>query len=85
MELDERLSDMGDGKLLARAIVNELYTLLVQKGWAVGKIRNCARVDNISPPSVLQLGGLMGKPVRMMFRKAESGVRVPFWILQVTG
>ncbi len=85
-DLDIRLRDIGDRKLLARAIVDEFnmrYNFKRCYSWK-RYVLKLALVMYDFPP-VEEIAHLVGIPWRMGFRKAKSGVRVPIWLVNIEG
>ena len=85
-ELDEILGDIGDRKLLARAIVDEFSMRYVFKkcyAWERYVLKLTLVMYDLPP--VEEVARLAGVPFRMRFRKAKSGFRVPYWWLAIEG
>ena len=85
-DLDVKLADMGDRKLLARAIVDEFNIRYVHKkcfSWE--RYVLVLRLVMYDFPPVEEIARLVGVPWRMRFRKAKSGVNVPYWMVNIEG
>ncbi len=85
-ELEENLADVGDRKLLARAIVDEFSMRYVFKkcfSWERYVLKLTLVMYDFPP--VEEIGRLTGVPIRTIFRKAKSGVRVPCWLVVAEG
>jgi hypothetical protein len=86
LELANRLDESGDRKLLARAIVDEFsmrYMFKKSVEW-----KRCILIMTIvmyDLPPVQEISNLVGVPLRMQFRKAKSGVKVPCWVVRISG
>jgi transposase-like protein len=86
LELNNRLEEIGDRKLLARAIVDEFSMRYMFKKSEVWK--RCVLIMTLvmyDLPPVQEVSNLVGVPCRLQFRKAKSGVRVPCWVARITG
>jgi hypothetical protein len=85
-ELETRLSDLGDRKLLAMAIVDEFYAYYMFKKSAPWERYAFTLVLLMYDlPPVLQVAELMGTTVRRRFRTTRSGAVVPCWVIQTSG
>jgi hypothetical protein len=85
-DLDGKLADIGDRKLLARAIVDEFNMRYVHKkcfSWE--RYVLVLRLLMYDFPPVEEIAHLVGVPWRMSFRRAKSGVEVPYWMLNIAG
>ncbi len=76
-EFDRKLGDIGDRKLLARAIVDEFsmrYTFKRSStSWAKYILALTLLMYDLPP--VEEISGLVGVPYRLLYRRAKSGVR----------
>jgi hypothetical protein len=84
--LDVTLQDVGDRKLLARAIVDEFNMRYVFKrcySWQRYVLKLTLVMYDFPP--VEEIARLVGIPWRMGFRKAKSGVEVPIWLVNIEG
>jgi len=85
-ELERILADVGDRKLLARAIVDEFYMRYIFKrcySWERYVLKLTLVMYDFPP--VEEIAHLSGVPWRMGFRKAKSGVKVPIWLVHIEG
>ena len=85
-DLDFTLGDIGDRKLLARAIVDEFAMRYVSKrcfDWKRYVLKLIIVMYDYPP--VEEISHLVGVPLRTRFRKAKSGVRVPCWYVVIEG
>ncbi len=77
---------MGDRKLLARAVVNEFnmrYSFKKCYSWERCVLKLTLVMYDLPP--VEAIAQLVGVPCWMGFRKAKSGVEVPFWSVNIEG
>ena len=84
--LDVTLADVGDRKLLARAIVDEFNMRYVFKkcySWERYVLKLTLVMYDFPP--VEEIAHLVGVPWRIGFRKAKSGVEVPTWLVHIEG
>jgi hypothetical protein len=85
-ELEIRLQDQGDRKLLARAIVDEFSIRYAYKKNGRRRRHTLAlEVKMFDPPPVQQVAELMGVTYRRHFRRAKSGTDVPYWETRADG
>jgi hypothetical protein len=85
-DLERTLADVGDRKLLARAIVDEFNMRYVHKrcySWERYVLRLTLVMYDFPP--VEEIAHLVNVPWRMGFRKAKSGVNVPIWLVHIEG
>ena len=85
-ELDRSLGDIGDRKLMARAIVDEFTMRYIFKRCYTWEryVLKLTLVMYDFPP-VEEIAKLAGVPWRMGFRKAKNGVEVPIWLVHIEG
>ncbi len=85
-DLEHRLADEGDRKLLARAIVDE-FTLMYtyKKNGRRKRYTLVLRIMMYDLPPVEQVARLIGAPVKQRSRKTKYGVAVPYWDARVEG
>jgi hypothetical protein len=85
-DLERRLTDEGDRKLVARAIVDESYLQYGHKKCLAWEryVLTLTLVMYDSPP-VAQIARLIGVPLEMFFRKTKSGFMVPCWRAMARG
>ena len=85
-ELESILGDTGDRKLLARAIVDEFMMRYVfKKCYSWERYVLILRLVMYDLPPVEEIARLVGVPLRMLWRKAKSGVKVPCWSVTIEG
>jgi hypothetical protein len=85
-ELNETLGDIGDRKLLARAIVDEFSMRYIFKkcySWERFVLKLTLVMYDLPP--VEEVARLAGVPFRMRFRKAKNGFGVPYWWVGIEG
>ena len=85
-DLQRILSDIGDRKLLARAIVDEFSMRYIFKRcmtWQRYVLRLTLQMCDFPP--VEEVSRLVGVPWRMSFRKAKSGDTIPVWSVMIEG
>jgi hypothetical protein len=82
--LDNSPGDIGDRKLMARAIVDEFTMRYIFKRWYTWEryVLKLTLVMYDFPP-VEETAKLAGVPWRMSFRKAKNGVEVPIWLAHI--
>jgi hypothetical protein len=85
-DLDNLLGDIGDRKLMARAIVDEFTMRYIFKRCYTWEryVLKLTLVMYDFPP-VEEIAKLAGVPWRMSFRKAKNGARVPIWLVNIEG
>lgn len=85
-ELETLLQDVGDRKLLARAIVDE-FSMGYRTKKNGRRVRHtlALEVNMYDPPPVCQVAELMGVPYRRHWRKAKDGTPVPYWETRAEG
>jgi len=85
-DLEVRLSDEGDKKLLARAVVDE-FNLRYTQGRSGRRRRYILwlKVTMYDRPPVEEVARLMGTRCKMRYRRAKSGVEVPNWNSETNG
>ena len=85
-ELETSLRDLGDRKLLARAIVDEFsFGYRYKKNGRKKRHTLVLEVIMYDPLPVRQVAELMGVRFRRHFREAKDGTLVPYWETNAQG
>lgn len=86
IELETKLQDHGDRKLLARAIVDEFsFGYRYKKNGRRRRHTLALEVIMYDPAPVRQVAELMGVRFRRHFREAKDGTLVPYWETRADG